>query len=131
MQRMAFLVCLVTIALAWGGNSSPNAQESPAASDRPKTTAPNPAQEPDRSPVDLALSPDGAWLVTANETSNTISLVSVSDRKVLDEISIGEHPAFIAICPDAQTVLVSCEYSGEVAVLNVAANRLKVVGSIP
>lgn len=131
MQRMAFLVCLVTIALAWGGNSSPNAQESSPATDRAKTDHPDPADETDRSPVDLALSPDGSWLVTANETSNSVSLVSVTDRKVLDELFIGEHPAFVALCPDGQTVLVSCEYSGEVAVLNVASNRLKRVGNIP
>src|SRR5688572_11159222 len=128
MRRTAFVVGLVTLALAWGWSASPKAQESPTASNRPDASS---QQEPDRSPVDLALSPDGAWLVTANETSSSVSLVSVGDQKVLDEIAVGHHPAFIALCPDGQTVLVSCAHSGEVTVLNVASNRLKVLGSIP
>jgi mono/diheme cytochrome c family protein len=69
--------------------------------------------------------------VTANETSDSVSLVSVRDQKVLDEIAVGQRPAYIALCPDGLTVLVSCEYSGEVVVLKVASNRLKVVGRIP
>lgn len=125
MQRMVFLACLVGLALAWGGNASPRAQEASG------TNGPSPKQEPDRSPVDLALSPDGSWLVTANETSDSVSLVSVRDQKVLDEIAVGHHPAYISPCPDGQTVLVSCEYSGEVVVLNVASDRLKRVGTIP
>ena len=34
----------------------------------------------DRSPVDLVLSPDGEWLITANQTSHTLSLVRTSGR---------------------------------------------------
>ena len=36
----------------------------------------------DRSPVDLAIARHGKWLVTANETSNSVSLVNTRDGKV-------------------------------------------------
>ena len=129
MQRTAFLVCLFTLGLAWGWNHEPRAQEPSPRSDK-ADPAQKPAGEPDRSPVDLALSPDGSWLVTANETSNSVSLISTRDQKLLDEIPIGDHPAFIALCPDGHTVLVSCEYSGEIFVLDVVSGKLKIQGRI-
>ena len=72
----------------------------------------------------------GAWLVTANQTSDSVSLVDLQKQKVLDEIPVGEHPAFLTLCPDGHTVLVSCEYAGTVVALNVEAGKLKVLGKI-
>ncbi|MBT3889287.1 MAG: hypothetical protein HOF72_01550, partial [Planctomycetaceae bacterium] len=53
-----------------------------------------------RSPVDLALSTDGTWLVSANETSNSISLIDVESGRVIDELACGENPATVTICLD-------------------------------
>src|SRR5688500_17483376 len=53
------------------------------------------ATEVDRSPIDLVLSEDGGWLVTANQTSGTASLVRVSDGKLLDEAPVGKKPAAV------------------------------------
>ena len=78
------------------------------------------AKEPDRSPVDLVLGPGEAWLATVNQTSDTVSLVRVSDGSVLDEVTVGHHPIGIALLPDGKTLLVSGHYSGDVAVLEVA-----------
>ena len=77
-----------------------------------------------RSPVDVALSPDGLWLVTVNETSNSLSLISTKDQCVVDEVSCGDHPADVAFCPDSQTVVVSCAWSGDVRVFQIADQRL-------
>ncbi len=127
MQRTAIGICLLALALIWG-TRKPQAQEPGSKSDPQSATSPN--QEPDRSPVDVALSPGGAWLVTANQTAGSVSLVDVAEQKVLDEISVGEHPAFITLCPDGRTVLVSCEYAGTVAVLMVDGGKLKLLGEI-
>ena len=58
MQRTAIGICLIALGLAWGGTAQPRAQE--PASNRDSQTASPAQQEPDRSPVDVALSPDGS-----------------------------------------------------------------------
>lgn len=82
------------------------------------------AAEPDRSPVDLVLGPDDAWLVTVNQTADTVSLVRTSDGKVLDEEPVGDHPIGIARVPDGNSILVSNHYSGEVSLLEVQGEKL-------
>ena len=49
-----------------------------------------------RSPVDLVLAADDSWLVTANQTSDSASLVRTSDGKLLDEVHVGQHPNAVA-----------------------------------
>ncbi len=122
--RWIFLIRITTCGLAiWftsGGPILAEVEESPQITTRSL----------DRSPVDLALSADGTWLVTANETSDSVSLVGTSDLRVLDEAVCGTHPAAIAICPDQQTVLVTASYSGEVIAFNVAAGKLQRLWSL-
>jgi YVTN family beta-propeller protein len=84
----------------------------------------------DRSPVDLALAPDGSWLVTANQTSHTISLVATQPGQVVDELPVGRQPTAVSLAADGQHVLVSSGESGELAVVRVDALRLKLVRSM-
>ena len=84
----------------------------------------------DRSPVDVALSPDGRWLVTANESSNSVSLIRIEDRCLLDERRCGRHPTDIVFSPDGQMLLVSCSWSGTVELLQIAGEQLEPVASI-
>ncbi|MGI9471907.1 MAG: beta-propeller fold lactonase family protein [Rubripirellula sp.] len=84
----------------------------------------------DRSPVDLALSADGAWLVTANQLSNSISLIRTDSREVTCEIGCGEHPADIAFTPDANRVLVTAQWSGQVQVFERNDGELVPVGTL-
>ena len=79
----------------------------------------------DRSPVDLAITPDGRWLITANETSNSVSLVNVASGQLVDEIACGSHPADVEITPDGKLFLVSGSWSGDVTVLSLADDRLQ------
>ena len=88
------------------------------------------AAETNRSPVDLALSPDGRWLVTVNETSDSVSLIRTGDQQVVDEMTCGRHPADIEICPDGQTVVVSGAWSGDVTILKIADERLQRVAVV-
>ena len=77
-----------------------------------------------RSPVDLVLASDGQWLVTANETTGSISLVDTAAGRVLDELFCGERPASIALRPKTQQVVVSCSYGGQVLIVQVKSGKL-------
>lgn len=79
----------------------------------------------DRSPVDLVLAGDGTWLATANQSSNTVSLIDTKSGVAVDELACGEHPASIARCLDGQHLLVSCAYRGEVMLIEVSDNKLR------
>ena len=84
----------------------------------------------DRSPVDLAITPDGRWLITANETSNSVSLVNVASGQLVDEMACGNHPADVEITPDGKLFLISGSWSGDVTVLSLADDRLQKQGTI-
>ncbi len=134
MQRTAIGAGLVLLlGLVLGTDAKPQVQEV-AKSNGDSQSKPNPAPNldpnQDRSPVDVALSLDGTWLVTANETTGSVSLIDTRAQKVLTEIPVGNHPAFITRCPDGRTVLVSCEYDGHLVVLDVHAGQIKILGKI-
>lgn len=86
--------------------------------------------ETDRSPVDLVVGPADAWLVTVNQTSDSVSLVRTSDSRVIDEVTVGHHPIGIALAPDGKTLLVTGHYSGDLTLLEVAGDKLKRIGHI-
>ena len=77
-----------------------------------------------RSPVDVALARKKGYLVTANELSNSVSLISLSKKRVLDECTVGEHPAYIEVTEDEKFVLVSCTHSSELVKLEIIGERL-------
>ena len=70
-----------------------------------------------RSPVDLVIDPSGKWLISANETSNSISLIRLDDGQIIDEVSVGNHPTDVVFTPDGKQILVSNAWSGDVSVL--------------
>jgi YVTN family beta-propeller protein len=86
--------------------------------------------ERDRSPVDLVLAPDESWLVTANQTSDTVSLVRIADGVVLDELAVGRRPVAVVLHPDGKRVLVSSSYSGELQVLAIENERLTLASKL-
>ncbi len=104
--------CLVVLMLLWASNCG------------------GVASEVDRSPVDLSLSPDGRWLVTANETSSSVSLIRTSDQQVMAEAACGSHPVDVEFCPDGKTFLVTSEWSGDVTIFSIADGNLKRTGLI-
>jgi DNA-binding beta-propeller fold protein YncE/mono/diheme cytochrome c family protein len=90
-----------------------------------------PATEPDRSPVDVVLSADEQWLLTANQTSGTVSLVHVASGKVQAEVKCGARPSALALAPDGRHVLVSATFSGSLTLLRMGDGKLEVVATIP
>ena len=87
------------------------------------------AVDKNRSPVDLVLAADDSWLVTANQTSDTASLVRTSDGRLLDEVNVGRHPNAVARFGHDR-VLVTARDSGEVTILRIAGEKLKRLGVI-
>ena len=88
------------------------------------------AGNPDRSPVALALSADGSRLLTANQTSGTVSLVDAAAGKVLAEIPTGEKPAGVAFSRDGKRAAVTHWYGYDLAVLDVAPAGLRIAGRL-
>ncbi len=85
---------------------------------------------PNRSPVDLIITPDERWLVTANQTSSTISLVEISSGKVLAEVSCGKKPSGLVLTPDGKRILVTGTHGGDLTVFALESRHLKRVGSV-
>ena len=88
------------------------------------------AEAQHRSPVDLAISPSGTWLVTANEVSDSVSLVRVADATLVNEVAVGDHPADVVFTPDGKRVLVSNTWSGEITILEIVDDKLQVSGQV-
>ncbi|MBN8624402.1 MAG: beta-propeller fold lactonase family protein [Planctomycetes bacterium] len=92
--------------------------------------APVVAADGQRHPVDLVLTPDERRLITANQRSNSLSLIDVEAGKVLSEVACGENPTALALTPDGRTLLLSCRYSGDVELYSLESRGLTKRGAI-
>jgi len=94
-------------------------------------TPSQPARSIARSPIDLVLTPDNRFLVTANQSSDSISLVDIADRHVVAEVFAGDHPAAVTLTHDGSRVLVSGAYSGDVTIFRLADAMLHRESTVP
>jgi YVTN family beta-propeller protein len=86
--------------------------------------AAGPAIEVDRSPTDFVFTPDGQILLTANQTSNTISVARLDSGAVAAEISVSRTPRCLALTPDGGRLLVTTSYGGDLIVFDRRGERL-------
>ncbi len=86
--------------------------------------------EPNRSPIALAVSADGARLLTANQTSGSVSLVDPKAGRVIQEVVTGDKPAGVAISRDGCRGVVSHWYGYDVALLEIKPEAIRVVGRV-
>lgn len=78
-----------------------------------------------RSPVDVAVSTDERWLLTANARAGTVSLFDRNTGTVVDERLVGARPSAVAaVGSDAGGFLVSTLESGEIVTVDVVDRRL-------
>ena len=84
----------------------------------------SPADTMNRSPLQLDVSPDGKQVFTANRTANSISVIDVASRKVINEIAVGAGPAGVAVSPLGDTVYVTNRLDDTVSVVDVAAGKV-------
>ena len=87
-------------------------------------------QPRDRSPIDLALSPDGRWLVTANQIANTVSLIDTTSGELIDELPCGDYPVDIAFTPDGCKILLTAQWQGKLQVFEVFEGGLVHKGDV-
>ncbi|WER50943.1 cytochrome D1 domain-containing protein [Cupriavidus sp. WKF15] len=64
-----------------------------------------------RDPRGLAVSPDGRWLLTANQGSSDVSVIDTGTRKEVRRIAIGKNVEFLRISPDGHLAFVTYEPS--------------------
>jgi len=83
----------------------------------------------DRSPSDLALSPDGRWALVANAAAGSASLVDLEEGRVAAEVAVGSRPHSVAWA--GTTAVVTNFLSDDVTILSVAPPRLETVATIP
>ena len=89
------------------------------------------ADDSDRSPVALALSSDGSRLLTANQTSDSVSLVDPVSGVVLDELVTGSKPAGVALSADGTRGAVAHWYGGDLAILKIDGSSLTIEARVP
>jgi cytochrome c peroxidase len=92
---------------------------------QPATTPP---PDPYRSPIDLAVVPGGRFALTANHTSDSVSLVDLEQGRVVVEARCGRKPAAVACSRDGKRFAVSELWSGTVSFFEMQATTLKPVG---
>ncbi|MGE0609372.1 MAG: hypothetical protein AB7O62_19935 [Pirellulales bacterium] len=88
------------------------------------------AEPPDRSPTDLVLSSDEHWILTANETADSVSLVEVASGKVVDELAVGKRPTCLCLLPGENRALLTCRFSGELIELDFSQGQLKQLSAV-
>jgi YVTN family beta-propeller protein len=96
----------------------------------PHPSAGESKSEAHRSPIALALSADGTRLLTANQTSGSVSLVDIASGSVVAEVATGDKPAGVALSKDGSRGAVTHWYGYDLAVLEVGPKSLKVTGRV-
>lgn len=66
-----------------------------------------------KDPRGLAVTPDGRWLLTANQGSADVSVVDTGTRKEIKRIAVGRNVEFMRISPDGLRAFVTYEPSSE------------------
>jgi DNA-binding beta-propeller fold protein YncE len=82
------------------------------------------------SPIALSLSADGGRLVVANQGTGTVALIDPKGGKLIAGTTTGEKPAGVALSADGRIAVVSHWYGSDVAILEVGADRLAVIGRV-
>jgi YVTN family beta-propeller protein len=77
-----------------------------------------------KTPVNLATSADGEWLYVVCENSNSLAVVDLGTREVVDEIAVGLRPHDVAISPDGNTLYVTNRMSDSLSVINSPSRRV-------
>jgi cytochrome c peroxidase len=83
-----------------------------------------------RSPIDLAVVPGGRFVLTANHTANSVSLIDLKDRKIVLEKECGRKPAAVAVSRDGRRAAVSNLWSGTVRLFELSTGELKAAGEV-
>ena len=62
---------------------------------------------PPFTPIDLEVTPNGAFLYVTNSSHNTVSVFRTTDDLLLAEVPVGRQPGGLAITPNGALVFVA------------------------
>jgi DNA-binding beta-propeller fold protein YncE len=87
-------------------------------------------------PFSATVTPDGRYAIINNAGGNTVSIVDLEARTVVQQLEVGEQPIVVRAHPDGRRILVANEVSGTLVVLvpsdpHAAAASTAAVGSTP
>ena len=71
-----------------------------------------------RNPLDIAYSPDGRYIYTADNEDNTVTVIDTADNRVIDKVKTGKAPTSISVLPNGRQAYVTDESDGTVEILN-------------
>ncbi|UCE62222.1 MAG: beta-propeller fold lactonase family protein [Phycisphaerales bacterium] len=77
-----------------------------------------------KTPLNLALSPDGCELYVACEASDTVIIVDVATREAVGEISTGGQPTDVAFNPDGTLAYVTNRLDDTLAVVDTRSRKV-------
>lgn len=75
-------------------------------------------------PYQVAISPNGQTLYSANYEAGTVSAISTASKTVVANIPVGEQPFGIAVTPDGSRVYVTNGNDDNVSVIDAATNQV-------
>lgn len=89
------------------------------------TIAPKIELEPRyKTPLNMALRPDGKELFVACQASDSVIVVDPAARTKIGEIAVGGHPMDVAFAPDGRRAFVSNRLDDSVSVIDVAGRKV-------
>jgi len=77
-----------------------------------------------KTPLNMALSPDGREIYVTCEASHTIIVVNVRDLQKVAEIEVGHHPTDVTFSPDGTRAYVSNRLDDTVTVVDVPSRKV-------
>ena len=77
-----------------------------------------------KTPLDVALSPDGKELYVTCEAASSVIVVDAAARKKVAEIPVGGQPMSVAFSPDGRRAFVSNRLDDSVSVIDVPARKV-------
>ena len=69
---------------------------------------------------------EGRFAITANRTSNTVSLIDLVSGKVVDETPVGYSPFAVALAPDGKRAVVTNCQSNNISICRITASTITV-----
>jgi YVTN family beta-propeller protein len=77
----------------------------------------------------LAVTSDGSTLVVVNPDSNTVTLVALDTREVIEEVPVGVHPVAVALHPSKPLAYVANHEADSISILDLGSRS--VVATLP
>jgi len=77
-----------------------------------------------KTPLNMALRPNGKELYVACEASHTVIVIDAVARRKVAEIEVGRHPSDVTFSPDGRRAYVSNRLDDSVSVIHVAARKM-------